>query len=359
MPPLLASYFLDLNPEVVSFLGFHIKWYGVSYLTGFLIGGLIFWALGKKNRILLPPQHAVDAILMLVFGVVIGGRLGYILFYDPKLLITFSTSIPFWDALAIQKGGMASHGGMAGVLIACFLVARGFKQDDGTRIGRCRAFHIGDLACLGATPGLFLGRLANFINGELLGGIVAMPGQPAPWWAVKYPQELLLPQNHATPLTDAQVNTLVDIVDRVKLPNEDFGDTLARIITRIQHGSKDLAAQIEPLIAARHPSQLYQAAAEGLILGSLLWLIWSRPQRPGVITGWFLILYGILRIIVEHYWRLPDPNLKQQYILGLSRGQGLSVLMLLAGVGIVLWAIRQPGLRFSWRTPVIQGGPTL
>lgn len=350
--PFLASYLLDLNPGVFSLFGIlHVKWYGIAYLTGFFLGGLIFWRLGKKGRILIPPQHAVDAILMLVFGVVIGGRLGYVLWYDQPLLWTFTSSFPYWNTLAIQKGGMSSHGGMAGVMIACFLVARGFKQEDGTRIGRCPAFHVGDLACLGATPGLFFGRLANFINGELLGAIVAMPGEPAPRWAVKYPQELLLPANHATPLTVDQTLRLNAIVESVKLPGEDEADTLARIISKIQHGSKDLAAQIEPLISARHPSQLYQAAAEGILLGSLLWLIWARPQKPGIITAWFLVFYGILRIIVEQYWRLPDPQLANQYILGLSRGQGLSVLMIAAGVGLIIWATRRPARTFSWRFP--------
>jgi phosphatidylglycerol---prolipoprotein diacylglyceryl transferase len=350
-----AAWFHRLDPTLLD-LGFmQIKWYGVSYLAGFFVAGVLLYLLARHRRILMPPHNALDAVLVFVAGVVLGGRLGYCLFYDPELFISFTSSFPYWGVLAIQRGGMASHGAMIGVLAAAWWISRGFRQEDGAILGRSPMLHVADLSCLVAAPGLFFGRLANFVNGELLGRVVAAPGEPAPWWAVRYPQELV--SKHTLTLSVDQQDRLLALVDEVRRPGETDGEGLDRLLFMIRTEStaaaNSLAARLEPLISARHPSQLYQAAAEGLVVGGLLWLIWARPQRPGVITAAFLILYGILRILVEQYWRLPDPQLKTQYILGLTRGQLLSVGMLAAGSALLAFAVRRPGPRFSWRRSIV------
>lgn len=348
-----ASHLHRMDPVLLDLGMLKIRWYGVSYLMGFLVAGIILYMLGKKRRVLVPPQNAVDVILIFVFGVVVGGRLGYVLFYSPSLLTDLSGTFPYWGVFAIQKGGMASHGGMAGVLAAAWWISRGFVQEDGTRIGKAPLFHIADVSCLIAVPGLLFGRLANFVNGELLGRIVAMPGEPGPWWSVRFPEELL--SEHRPKLTPEQTTALLDLAGKVRVEGDTDGAAVERLVHTIQSKStaaaNELATQLTPLLAARHPSQLYQAAAEGLVVGGLLWLIWAKPRKPGVITASFLLMYGVLRILIEQYWRLPDP-LKTQYILGLTRGQWLSVGMLAAGAGLLVWAVRRPGMAFSWRKPI-------
>lgn len=336
----LGGWLHTLNPTVVDVGPLSIKWYGVSYLTGFAIAWALLRYLGRTGRTPIPPRVALDAILVLVMGVLLGGRLGYVAFYQPSLATEFTSAFPYWGVLAIQKGGMASHGAMIGITLACVWLSLGLRDPDnerGPRIGRSSPLHCMDLACLLAPPGLLLGRLANFVNGELLGKIVAMPGEHAPWWAVRFPQEL--GTKHAPPLTLEQEKKLVELL----------GDgSIDRLIARIQHGSADAAAKLEPLLAARHPSQLYQAFAEGIVVGGVLWFIARKPRASGVITALFLLLYGVLRIIVEQYWRLPDPQLDHQYILGMTRGQLLSVGMLVAGLALLL---------VRWGKPPEAGAP--
>lgn len=348
----LGGWMHRLNPTVFSAGSLTVKWYGVSYILGFVIAWVLLRWLGKVGRTPIPPRVALDAILVLVMGVLLGGRLGYVVFYQPSLLTDFGSTFPYWGVLAIQRGGMASHGAMIGIVLACFWLARGLPDPlkGGTpgpvaRVGRSSSLHCMDLACLLAPPGLFLGRVANFVNGELLGRVVAGPGERAPWWAVRFPQEL--GTKHAPALTDAQFAALDGLLAGVHQPGDTGGAEIDRLVAKVQSGSADLAARLEPLLAARHPSQLYQAAAEGIAVGVALWVIAGRSPRPGVITAWFLLIYGVLRIIVEQYWRLPDPQLTQQYVLGLTRGQLLSVGMLAAGLGLLALAPRvkqaQPG----------------
>jgi phosphatidylglycerol:prolipoprotein diacylglycerol transferase len=202
-----------------------------------------------------------------------------------------------------------------------------------------------------APPGLLLGRLANFINGELLGKIVALPGQPAPWWAVKFPQEVT--SGHDAPRAPEQLIQLQSFVGQ-RLGTREFEVAYARLIDKLQNGNREVAAKLEPLISARHPSQLYQALAEGVVLGLALLLIWRNPRKPGVISAWFLVIYGLLRIATE-FWRLPDAHLAVPRLLGLSYGQWLSALMVAIGLALLAvvsrsasaplggWGVRTPG----------------
>jgi phosphatidylglycerol:prolipoprotein diacylglycerol transferase len=271
-----------------------------------------------------------------------------VLFYDPTLIWSFRADFPWWGVLRLSEGGMASHGGMLGVILATWFVARGPRdRATGARPQRVSWLHVLDLAAVACTPGLFFGRVANFVNGELLGRIVAMPGQPAPWWSVKFPQEVYS-GHEPTPDQPALVERALAPLARA---GESGGETFDRVLGAIQSGRAPEAARtLEPLLSARHPSQLYQAAAEGLVLGAVLWLLWRRPRRAGVIGAMFMAVYGVLRIVTE-FWRLPDADLAVQRVLGLSRGQWLSVAMVLVGAGalaVFRWRDRRsPGPVFA------------
>jgi phosphatidylglycerol:prolipoprotein diacylglycerol transferase len=329
--PVLA-WLNTLDPVALHLGPFALRWYGLSYAAGFLVAFFIIRALARRGVTPIPAERAADAVILGALGAVIGGRLGYALFYDPRLFWSFSESLPWWDLLAIHRGGMASHGGMAGAMIAAWMISRGWRAQDGSRIGRAPFLHVADIVALCAPPGLLLGRVANFINGELLGRIVAQPGEPAPAWAVRFPQEVL--SEHAPALTPPQAAALNDLVDSVALPGESFAAGFTRLLGLMRQGSNDLGARLEPLLAARHPSQLYQALAEGVFVGAVVWLVARRPRVPGVIGCWFLITYGVLRIITE-FWRLPDAHLAVERPLGLSRGQWFSAAMVCIGVVVL------------------------
>jgi phosphatidylglycerol:prolipoprotein diacylglycerol transferase len=262
-----------------------IRWYGLAYLAGFVLAYLVIQSLvehepGAPHGEGARRFNPADFVSAAAVGVVLGGRLGYAVLYEPHLLIGFSSHFPFWDLLAIWHGGMASHGGMIGVTIATLVYARHHG------VSSRRLF---DLAAVATPPGLGLGRLANFMNGELY-------GRPAPaWlpWAVRFPQE-------------------VAGADPVK-------------IAAIRADSVEAA-----LLTPRHPSQLYEALLEGLVLFVALRMMATRRHADGMIGAWFLILYAIFRFMVE-FTREPDRDIGLQW-LSLSRGQWLSMAMFAVGV---------------------------
>ncbi|MBK7404853.1 MAG: prolipoprotein diacylglyceryl transferase [Phycisphaerales bacterium] len=352
MTPTLAEAWLhDLSPFAWRFTeSFGVRWYGISYALGFLVGYAAMRWLARRGLILIPPHRCGDAMLSVIVGVVVGGRLGYVLFYEPWLLWQFSGSAPWWGVLMTQKGGMASHGGMIGVIIAAWRISRGWKLPDGTVEGRCPPLHVMDVFALLAPAGLCFGRVANFVNGELLGKIAARPGEASPWWSVKFPQEVLSGQECFR--TSAQDTQLDALVFRNSAPGESWTHAYERILATIQHGGaegKRLAEELYPLLSARYPSQLMQAAAEGLVLAAALWLVWARPRKPGIVGSWFLIVYGVLRVLTE-FVRLPDAQLTVQRVLGLSRGQWFSVMMVAAGL-VALTLISRSSARAigGWR----------
>ncbi len=330
MSALLASWMHDIDPWAFRVSGgFGVRWYGLSYIAGFVCAWFILRALARRKRLELDPESVPDVILVIMVGVIVGGRLGYALVYNPSLLTTFTGAFPFWDVLNLTKGGMASHGGMIGLLASAWWIAR--RQGSHT-------LHVLDAIVLAAPPGLFFGRLANFVNGELLGRTVAAPGEPGPWWAVRFPQELLERPSEAQ----------LGAIQRMQV---EFAAPLPQIVEFVQSGSDRARAAIEPLLFARHPSQLYQAAVEGLIVGAAVWLVWRTPRRPGVVTGVFLIVYGLGRIATETV-RLPDVHLGTA--LGLSRGQWLSAVMILGGAGLLVF-IRARARWGRWPEPVAGG----
>jgi phosphatidylglycerol:prolipoprotein diacylglycerol transferase len=263
---------------------------------------------------------------------------GYVLVYQPSLLVEFSGSFPFWEVLAINHGGLASHGGMVGLLLAAWLSARSISREQLAAGGpRVQYLCVTDAYAIAAPAGVCLGRLANFVNGELLGKIVAMPGEPAPWWSVRFPQEIVT--RHAPELTPDQAAMLAALLE-ASAPGAAFRDQYDAILARLWAGAPTLESQLAPLLSARHPSQLYQALAEGVVLGTMMFLIARRDHRPGTLTASFLIIYGVLRVVTE-FWRLPDDHLAVQRLAGLSRGQWLSVAMVICGALLMCWTRRR------------------
>ena len=342
----LAAYLHDLDPVAIPIHGtIAIRWYGLSYLAGFAIAWLILHLLAKRRLILLTTEQVADALVAIVIGTVAGGRIGYALFYRPDLLIDFSPNFPFWGLLNFTEGGMASHGGMIGLTIAAFWIARQSKSS---------TLHVLDCIALVAPFGIFLGRIANFINAELLGHIVAPPGQPAPAWSVRYPTELKERFSEIQPLwNDEQYAAWHTLLDRFSLPTDpaDSWAPVERAISALHRADPEARALFEILLTARHPTQLYQAAAEGILIGVIVWWMARTPRKPGIITGVFLITYALGRIATE-FVRLPDAHLQTARILFLSRGQWLSVAMLIIGAALLWWVrTRSTGApTLGWRT---------
>lgn len=336
MSLLLADAYLHgIDPILFSITEtFAVRWYGLSYAVGFLIAWGIYRWFASTGRSPLAISAVGDLMFYGILGVMLGGRIGYAIFYQPSLLYTFTSDIPFWDLLAINKGGMASHGGMLGVLLAIWLFSRRHKVP---------MLHVADIGAVAAAPGLMLGRIANFINAELWGRPVPNQSDP-PGWSIKYPQEL-----HEWNVQE--LARLDDVVSEVNVSASEWSSALSRIaaepqpprdalalvqttidelIAAVQAGNETVAHSLQPMLTAHYPSQLFQAASDGPMLLAVLALVWLRPRRPGMVSGAFLVSYGVLRIITEMF-RQPDAPL----VLGLSRGQALSVLLVLAGVALL------------------------
>ncbi|MBC7833887.1 MAG: prolipoprotein diacylglyceryl transferase [Phycisphaerales bacterium] len=344
----LAAWLHTLSPYLVriSDSGFGLRWYGLSYLAGFLVAYLLLRACTRRGLMLIPPERIGDAMMWFIGGVLVGGRLGYVLLYQPDLLGQFSRNVPWWGVLAIQGGGMSAHGGIAGVIFAAWRVSRGWRTRSATggftRTGRVSTLHLMDLIALLAPLGLMFGRLANFINGELLGRVHSPPGTSGPWWTVQFPQELrgwLRPgvRTDQTPaLTPGQEQELWSLAARASQP----GDTsYTHALDRVIANAATYASELRPLLSSRYPSQLFQAAAE-LALFMVLWVVWARPRKPGVVGCWFMMTYGLLRIVTE-FWRLPDAQFAVERPLGLSRGQWYSVPMVVFGAAMLVWVSRR------------------
>ena len=310
------SYLHRLNPVAIPLSSdWGIRWYGLAYLAGFVIAWLFIRWMAKSGRSLVPEAAVSDLVVYCVIGVLVGGRLGYAFFYRPAILISFSASPPWWELLAIHRGGMASHGGIIGVVVAMVLFARRHALPP---------LHLVDLVAVAACPGLFLGRLANFINGELWGKKLsdAMQIDP-PWWSVKYPAEVHL---GTVDLSSAQT---------ILGGNETIHEA---VVLALQDGNPEVVDAVVPHLTAWWPSQLVQAVSDGPVLLAILILVWWRPRKPGIVGGAFLVGYGALRVLTEVV-RQPDEGVA--LIFGLQRGQLLSVAMILMGVVMVMICTRR------------------
>lgn len=334
------AYIHSLSPFAIEFpfdflKGFGIRWYGLSYLLGFLAAYFIIKKLAARDSLALSKEIVADLVFWVALGTVIGGRLGYCIFYEPSLFLQFSSTIPFWGVLAIHHGGMASHGGMIGIVVSAWLFARKYKLP---------LLRIWDLLAVAAPIGIFFGRLANFVNGELVGRACSaqLP------WAVKFPQDILL-----WPMQEpARLDSLSPVVNKLGWSSQTWLDLvhanplssavqqiLWQIIHTIQAGNVQLAQSLGPLLTARHPSQLYEAMLEGIFLFSALIFLWKRLKAPGMIAASFLILYSVVRIIGEQF-RMPDAQIGFQ-LFDLTRGQWLSLVVFIAGILLLVLSVRR------------------
>jgi phosphatidylglycerol:prolipoprotein diacylglycerol transferase len=361
--PTLAAYLHRIDPFAIQFgEDAGIRWYGLSYLAGFLAAYLIIRALARPGRSPLPRAKAPDFIFTVALATVVGGRLGYCIFYDPAKFIDFSPDFPFWGVLAIHQGGMASHGGIAGIAVGALLYARRQKLP---------LTHLLDLCAFGGVIGVAFGRLANFVNGELIGK-VASAKLP---WAVKFPQAMLdWPTRHPeklqqlTPVIEQlrpeEMGILIDAETwRSAATAADPSKTdwvyavLYRLVELVQRDDvlgERVAGMLRPLLEPRHPSQIYAAIFEGLFVFAVLAAIWARPRRPGVVGAWFLIVYSVVRIAVDPF-RIPDPAIEHA-LVGLSRVQSLSILTALVGGFYLYFAARRPTPKLGgwWKGPTAQ-----
>ncbi|MFQ3459477.1 prolipoprotein diacylglyceryl transferase [Bradyrhizobium sp. UFLA01-814] len=269
--PFLLIDFPVFNPVALSLGPIVIRWYALAYIVGIVLGWIYARSLIKKERLWGGPAPITlpqldDFILWVTIGIIVGGRTGYVLFYNLPFFIAHPAEI-----LELWKGGMSFHGGFLGCVAAAMLFAR--RND-------IPILSLGDITTAVAPIGLFLGRLANFINSELWGRH-ADPGLP---WAMIFPNGGPLP---------------------------------------------------------RHPSQLYEAGLEGIVLFAALAVMirMGALKRPGLILGSFIAIYGVARIIGEHF-REPDPQLGFLWG-GLTMGMLLSVPMIIVGVILITAAVRR------------------
>lgn len=322
----LAAWVHDLNPYVIMLWeGGPIRWYGMAYLLGFFLAYLLMRRYTTHGIATVRPSVVGDLVTTLAIAVVVGARVGYVVFYKPSLL-GFSSDFPFWDMLAFHKGGMSAHGGVLGLLAGTTYLSRRYRH---------RWAHLGDLCAFAGAIGLFVGRCANFINGELYGRI-AQPGEALYATAMKFPTEML----EWTDPAKFQQLALNLRAGGLALPNGLQGAEVAHwAIARVQEKVPGAADAVAPLLTTRYPSQLFQALLEGLSAWLIVVYLARRPQKPGVLCGTWLAAYGVFRFIAE-FWREPDSHLKNMEFaaIGLSRGQLLSVAMVLCGVGVVAWA---------------------
>jgi phosphatidylglycerol:prolipoprotein diacylglycerol transferase len=252
---------LGLDPVALDLGFFQLKWYSLGYIAGIFIGWWYLLKLLAQPGAPMARRHADDLVFYATLGIILGGRLGYVLFYRPDMLARPLEILQLWE------GGMSFHGGLLGVVLALVYLSR--KE-------RLNWLRVHDYVACAVPPGIFLVRLANFVNGELWGRPTDVP------WAMIFP-----------------------------------------------------AAGPEP----RHPSQLYEAAGEGLLLFVVLWfLFWKTDARyqPGKLVGTFALGYGLIRFTVE-WLRNPDAGL-EHLSWGLTMGQTLSLPLILVGLYLILTA---------------------
>ena len=288
----MAIPFPDIDPNVfvIPGLGLPLRWYALAYIAGLVIGWRLIVGLMKRPALWggqapMEPRAVEDLLTAVILGVVIGGRLGFVLFYQPAYYLAHPL-----DIVKVWQGGMSFHGGFLGVVLAglWFCRRRGIAP-----------LAVADAFALVAPVGLFFGRVANFINAELWGRPTDLP------WGVIFPGQ----------------------------------------------AAQDCPGVVAGL-CARHPSQLYEAGLEGLLLGAVLWLLLARGAllRPGLLLGLFLAGYGLARFVVV-FFRQADgqfitPENPMGHVLslggfGLSMGQILSLPMIAIGAVFVIRALRR------------------
>lgn len=263
---MLDALYHGIDPVALSLGPLTIRWYGIAYVLGFVCAALIVWRVARRWRVSVDVDSLLTIMICVIVGVIVGGRLGYVLFYGDGYYLAHPLEIVMFN-----KGGMSFHGGLVGALVSGIPAAR---------LTRIPYLTLADLGCIAAPAGLFFGRCANFINGELWGAPT-----DAPWGVV-------------------------------------FGG----------------AAGLMP----RHPSQLYEALLEGVVIFCVLYALSRRvPPRPrGTFLGAFLVMYGTFRFLVE-FVREPDAQLGYLWGGWLTMGQVLSAPLVIAGVAMLVYAAKR------------------
>ncbi len=250
----------SIDPIALRLGDVHLRWYGIMYLLAFLCA----WFLGRyrasRNNNDWTKEQFDDVLTIGMFGVILGGRIGYVLFYDLQSFLSDPLEI-----FRVWNGGMSFHGGLLGVLVAMFYCAKKMKRS---------VWEVTDFVAPLVPPGLFFGRIGNFINGELWGNVTTHP------WGMIFP----------------------------------YGGDLPR-----------------------HPSQLYEAFFEGLVLFALVWVFSIKKRKLGAVSGLFALGYGIARFGVE-FVRTPDAHLGYMALGWLTMGQILSLPLIFIG----LWLLMRP-----------------
>jgi phosphatidylglycerol---prolipoprotein diacylglyceryl transferase len=351
----LATYIHDLNPFIFRFTDtFGPRWYGMAYLLGFLAAYILLVRLAKQGLLRMPQDRVADMVLhCCIFGVLLGGRLGYVLFYDlptalheglTPLLWKFSANFPYWGVLEVWQGGMSAHGGIVVTCIAVYIFARRNKYSFA---------NLADASCMVVPLGLLFGRIANFINGELYGDPTTVS------WAVKFPTEITSPtngkiyddlavkvQDQVIPVVNNFIEQQTQIVDKLK-DSHQLVELIQRLLPMPGVASDKYAAMstfakdtLGEVLPARHPSQLYEGFLEGLVLFVICWLIGRYWRRQGMAAGAFLVLYPVMRTIGELF-RVGDTPINVGGVL-LSRGILYSIPVFFFGVGYCFYWLRQP-----------------
>lgn len=284
--------FPEFDPVLIHLGPLPIRWYALAYVAGIVLGWWYAGQLAKTSRIWAngqPPITTVkldDLVLWITLGIIGGGRLGYVLFYKPSILAQVFTGESWAERLELFRlwdGGMAFHGGLIGVSLAIFWFARK---------NRVNLLSLGDIVAPAVPIGLFFGRIANFINGELWGRETTVP------WAIRFCNQRILDLYGFCPAGDVP----------------------------------------------RHPSQLYEATLEGLVLFGLLWLaVWKLKllAKPGFVTGLFLLGYGLSRALMETV-REPDSHMPEALRGVITMGMLLSIPMILIGAWLIWRARSRP-----------------
>lgn len=335
-PAVFATYVHQLDPVIFQLTdGIALRWYGLAYLAGFLAGYFLLKRLAEKKLWVLAPEKTADFIAAAaLLGVFLGGRLGYILFYqiwrDGLDSVTSDPLVIF----RVWEGGMASHGGILGLFIFTFFYARKHKVSWAG---------MADGLCVVGPIGVLCGRVANFINGELYGR--AANGVA---WAVKFPAAFMdqkAPESGRfnAALYDAYAAD-PDFAKSIKsLPVDgELGENQFYYFQKLIEANREsdqVTAAIAPYLEPRHPSQLYEGLLEGALLFAILWIVRVKfPKAPhGLLTGLFFALYATFRIIAEQF-REPDAAWVIDGIL--TKGQFLSIFMYLFAAAFLGYAYK-------------------
>jgi phosphatidylglycerol:prolipoprotein diacylglycerol transferase len=331
-----ATYVHQLDPVIFELGGgIALRWYGLAYLAGFLAGYVLLKHLAERKLWVLAPEKTGDFIAAAaLLGVFIGGRVGYILFYQIPRDGWESVARDPLLVLRVWEGGMASHGGILGLVIFTFFHARKHKVS---------WTGLGDGLCVVAPIGLLCGRIANFINGELYGRVANGVA-----WAVKFPEAFINPKlpeaGRLNEALSAAINadngflkSLGDLpADATFEGNEMY---YYHKLVEANRGSDAVTEAISPYLEPRHPSQLYEGLLEGALLFAILWIVRVKfPKAPnGLLTGLFFGLYATFRIIAEQF-REPDAAWVIEGVL--TQGQFLSLFMYLFCAAFLVFAFR-------------------